>query len=260
MPLTGPSAGRVPPWSAWLEAHSLRQLSLHRASYARDHTKRADTNYWRVSMSRGRGARASILALMVPLLTVLVGVDASGAPDKADLTGHALTPAQRVAADKAPTSRLAQTDKNLLGRTDSAPVSVLVKLDYDSVATYSGGMAGLEATSPAVTGTSLSEETDALRAYEAHVASKENAFGAELAKRVPDATVGRALRTVYGGVAVTVPANKISDVLAIPGVVAVQEDAMRAALTDSSPRFLGAPTIYNELGSTSNAGQGVIYG
>ena len=211
-------------------------------------------------MSRGRGARASIVALMVPLLTVLVSVDATGAPDQANLTGQALAPADRVQAEKAPTSRLAQTDKNLLGRTDSSSVSILVKLDYDSAATYSGGVAGLEATSPAVTGKSLAEQTGALQKYEAHAANKENAFTAELAKRVPQAKTGRTLRTVYGGIAATVPANKIADVLAIPGVVAVQEDALRALTTDSSPRFIGAPTIYNELGPVRNAGQGVIYG
>lgn len=212
-------------------------------------------------MSRGRGAKAaSIVALVVPLLMAGADPNATGAPDQANLTGQTLTPAQRVQATKAPTSRLAQTDKNLLGRTDSEPVSVLVKLDYDAVATYSGGVAGLEATSPAVTGKSLSERTGALRKYEAHVAGKEQAFSSALTSRVPQAKIGSTLRTVYGGIAATVPANSISDVLAIPGVVAVQENVMREPLTDSSPEFLGAPTIYNQLGPVSNAGQGVIYG
>jgi Subtilase family/Fibronectin type-III domain/PA domain len=211
-------------------------------------------------MSRGRGVTASIMAVLVPLLMVIMDVNATGAPDPAKLTGQALTPTERVPATKAPTSRLAQTDKNLLGRTDSAPVSLLVKLDYDSVATYSGGVAGLAATSPAVTGKSLSERTGALQKYEAHIAGKEQAFSSALTSRVPQAKLGNTLRTVYGGVAATVPANSVSDVLAIPGVVAVQENVMREPLTDSSPEFLGAPTIYNELGPVSNAGEGVIYG
>jgi hypothetical protein len=200
------------------------------------------------------------VAVLVPLLMVVLDVDATGAPAQAKFTGQALTPAGRVQATKAPTSRLAQTDKNLLGRTDDAPVSILVKLDYDSVATYSGGVAGLDATSPAVTGKSLSERTGALRKYEAHITGKEQAFSSALTSRVPQAKIGSALRTVYGGIAATVPANSISDVLAIPGVVAVQENAMRKPLTDSSPAFLGAPTIYNQLGPVSNAGAGVIYG
>jgi len=200
------------------------------------------------------------MAVLVPLLMVVVDVDAAGAPAQAELTGQALTPAGRVPATKAPTSRLAQTDRNLLGRTDNAPVSILVKLDYDSLATYGGGVAGLDATSPAVTGKSLSERTGALRKYEAHITGKERAFDSALTSRVPQAKIGSTLRTVYGGISATVPANSISDVLAIPGVVAVQENVMRKVLTDSSTGFLGAPTIYDELGSVGNAGEGVIYG
>ena len=42
------------------------------------------------------------------------------------------TPSDRVEADKAPTSRLAESDPELLDRTDAEPVPVLIKLDYDS--------------------------------------------------------------------------------------------------------------------------------
>jgi len=209
---------------------------------------------------RREGVRAYVAILMAPLLLLLLGVEASGTPDRPALTGQALSPAERVEADKAPTSRLAKTDQSLLGRNDTAMVPVVIKLDYDSVATYAGSVRGLEATSPSVTGKALSEATDARQKYEAHIAERERAFSAELAARVPQATLGQSLRTVYGGFSATVPANRIADVLAIPGVVAVQKDAVNTLLTDSSPRFLGAPAIYDQLGSTANAGQGVIYG
>ena len=45
-----------------------------------------------------------------------------------------------------------------------------------------------------------------------------------------------------------------------PGVAAVQKDALRKPLTDSSPRFIGAPTLYSQLGGAANAGKGVIVG
>ena len=211
-------------------------------------------------MRRDKGVKASLALLMAPLLLLLLGVDASGAPNGPALSGASLTPAGRVQADKAPTSRLAETDQSLLGKSDAAPVQVMIKLDYDSVATYGGGIRGLEATSPSVTGKALTDAATARQRYEAHIAGKEQAFTAELANRVPQATVGRSLRTVYGGVAAQVPANRIADVLAIPGVVAVQRDALNKPLTDSSPQFLGAPSAYNQLGTTANAGQGVIYG
>ncbi len=52
------------------------------------------------------------------------------------------------AGSRAPTA-------SLLGRLSSAPVNVVVKLDYDALATYAGGVPGLAATSPAATGRRL---------------------------------------------------------------------------------------------------------
>ncbi|WP_436494991.1 S8 family serine peptidase [Actinokineospora sp. HUAS TT18] len=211
-------------------------------------------------MRRRGTVRAAVLAAVVPLFLGTAGVDAVAAPAGPDLRGETLSPADRVTADKSPTSRLAKTDPSLLGRTDSAPVPVLIKLDYDSTATYAGGRRGLEATSPSVTGKKLKDKTAAQQKYDAFAADQEKAFAAELAKRTSQATIGRSLRTVYGGVSATVPANKIADILAIPNVVAVQQDSMNHILTDSSPQFLGAPSAYNQLGSTANAGRGVLYG
>ena len=211
-------------------------------------------------MRRDNGVKAFLAVLMAPLLLLLLGVEASGAPTRPALTAQQLTPVASVQASKAPTSRLAKTDQSLLGRSDAAMVPVMIKLDYDSVATYTGGVRGLEATSPSATGKKLSEKAAASQRYEQHLAGSERAFSTALAARVPQARLGSALRVVYGGFAATVPANKIADVLAIPGVVAVQKDSVNQLLTDSSPAFLGAPAVYNQLGSTANAGQGVIYG
>lgn len=216
-------------------------------------------------MSRGSRARASVIVLLVPLLTGLVTLEANGAPggalDRSDLTAQQIQVANRVASSKAPTSKLAKTDPALLNRTETALIPVTIKLDYDAAAVYAGGVAGLDATSPSVTGKALAERTSAVQRYESYVAGQEQSFTAELAKRVPAAKVGRSLRTVYGGVAALVPANSISELLTLDGVVAVQQDAKRELLTDSSPRFIGAPAVYQELGGgEANAGSGVIYG
>ncbi|MGH9119584.1 MAG: S8 family serine peptidase [Acidimicrobiales bacterium] len=165
-----------------------------------------------------------------------------------------------MTADKAPSSALAQTDPELLARTDAQPVSVAIKLDYDSVATYSGGINGLAATSPLTTGQPLSERPAAATEYESHIAAQESAFIDALAAAVPSAEVRTRLRTVYGGFAATIPANAVETVLAIPGAVAVQYSQLRQPLTDSSPEFVNAPPVYDELGTTANAGQGTILG
>jgi hypothetical protein len=120
-------------------------------------------------------------------------------------------------------------------------------------------VAGYEATSPQSTGAPLSNSL-AERRYTGYVAGRESSFLSSLTSRVPAARSGLRLRTVYGGLAVVVPANQIKDVLSIPGVVAVQADTLRAPLTDASPGFIGATTLYPQLGGAANAGKGVIFG
>jgi subtilisin family serine protease len=203
--------------------------------------------------------RAGLAAALVPPLIVVVTASQASAQQTPKLSAEKVSPASRVTAQKAPTSRLAKTDAALLGRTDSAKIPVLVKLDYDSVATYAGGVKGYPATSPATTGQKLTASA-AEKSYETYQAGRENAFVSDLAKKVPAASVRERLRTVYGGVALSVPANKVSDLLKINGVVAVQQDALRTTLTDSSPEFIGATTLYPQLGGDKNAGKGVIVG
>jgi subtilisin family serine protease len=164
-----------------------------------------------------------------------------------------------VTGEKTPTSRIAKTDPALLGRTDSTSISVLVKLGHDSVAAYAGGVHGYPATSPAVTGRKLTGGS-AERRYEGYLADREKSFVAEVARRVPGASVNQRLRIVYGGVRVTLPANRVGDLLKIDGVVAVQQDELRKPLTDSSPAFIGATSLYPSLGGNADAGKGVILG
>ncbi|WP_344938698.1 S8 family serine peptidase [Sphaerisporangium flaviroseum] len=170
-----------------------------------------------------------------------------------------LTAADRVQGAKSPSGKLAKSDASLLKATSAAPVNVVVKLDYDSFAAYKGGLKGLPGTSPQVTGKSLDIKSAPAKQYEKHIEGIENAFLGELSKRVPGAKAGQKLRTVFGGIALTVPANKAAELLKLPGAAAVQEDKLQQLLTDSSPAFIGAPTIYNKLGGSSSSGKGVIF-
>jgi hypothetical protein len=213
--------------------------------------------------------RALFLAAIPGVL--LVASTATAAPQQTDPSPpvpsagslqveNTLSPAETIAGSKAITSRLAQTDPSLLGRTDATPVQVMVKLDYDSVATYQGSVDGLAATSPSITGKQLTGQSGPEQAYEGYVAEQENAFLNELAAVAPDATVSQSLRTVYGGVALTVPANEVDEILAIPNVVAVQTDKLNQPLTDASPDFIGANALYPDLDGVSQAGAGVTVG
>lgn len=119
-----------------------------------------------------------------------------------------------------------QSDPALLGRTDSTPIDIMVKLGYDAVANYDGDIAGLAATNPQKTGKKLSQNKAAVDAYTRYVIAYETEVLDRINAKIPAAKVRQYFRTAYGGVAMTLPANKIDDLVAIEGVLAVQRDSV----------------------------------
>ncbi|MEY2570206.1 MAG: hypothetical protein QOE63_556, partial [Acidimicrobiaceae bacterium] len=220
-----------------------------------------------------RGFRSSMLATAVAASTLLARLAvepanaATAAAQQATPSGRAgqhfvatpVTAAGRTAGVKAPSSRLAQSDPSLLGRSDATPTAVMVKLDYDALATYQGG-AGAPATSPSATGQPLTEAAVTSSAYASVVANREANIVAGIKRAVPAATIGRSYRVVYGGVSLVLPANQISALLGVAGVVAVQADSLRQPLTDSSPDFIDAPPVWANQGGQATAGAGVLFG
>ncbi|GII54098.1 peptidase S8 [Planotetraspora thailandica] len=171
-----------------------------------------------------------------------------------------VTGGEYVQGAKSPSGRLAESDEALLASRSAAPANVVVKLDYDALAAYKGGLPGLPATSPSATKKALDLKSAEAAKYTKHIEGIESAFLSELGKTAAGAKVGRKLRTVYGGVALTLPANKAAGLLKLPGVAAVQQDTLEHPLTDSSGEFIGANTIYKQLGGSKSSGKGVIVG
>jgi hypothetical protein len=68
----------------------------------------------------------------------LAGATAIGA-QPGNLKATPLTPSERVSGAKSVSGKLAQTDKELLARNDRQMVNVVIKLDYDAIAAYTGG-------------------------------------------------------------------------------------------------------------------------
>jgi len=208
--------------------------------------------------SRSR-VRRLFAAAFLPILVVGTTMPVAAADrTAADLSATQLTPDKRIEGAKSASGRLAQTDPALLKRNDSALVAVAIKLDHDALASYAGGVKGLAATSPLATGKALTGASGAERAYLGHVKAREASVVKAL-KQIKGVTVGRAFRVVYGGLAARIPANAVERILKIPGVAAVQYNAVRQPVTDSSTDFIGADAAYARLGTTTNAGQGRIY-
>ena len=119
---------------------------------------------------------------------------------------------------------------------------------------------GCPPTSPSVTGRDLAGTSAAEQRYDGYISQTEDRSSQSArrrrARRQGRAFVPHRLRRRVG----CVPANRIGDVVALPGVVAVQQDKLEQLLTDSSPTFIGATSLYPQLGGNTQAGQGVIIG
>ena len=139
--------------------------------------------------------------------------------------------------------------------------SVIVKLKGAPLAAYTGDIQGLAATSPSVTGEAkFNIESAASQAYLAHLAQEQALFIATATRAIPEAKVTYQYDVVLNGVAMVVPADQVSELAKLPSVEAVYPDELLQPQTDNSPQFLGAPTIWNQLGGQESSGDNVIVG
>lgn len=65
---------------------------------------------------------------------------------------------------------------------------------------------------------------------------------------------------VFNGASLVLSADKLDDLDALPGVTGIYLDQLMQPHTEVSPAFIGAPTLWNQLGGQGNAGEGVIVG
>src|SRR6516165_1445352 len=121
------------------------------------------------------------------------GVGVAGLVHAASLTvGSAVVEeGATYSAPKSVSGALARTDPALLGRTDSTPVNVLIKYDFDATASYMGNIAGLAATSPSVTGKKLKDNEGPVSAYEKHASDVTNKINGSVKAAVPSAAIGK---------------------------------------------------------------------
>ena len=207
---------------------------------------------------RGLLGLAAVVGVVMLVMATIPAAAAPGGAAGRKLTARPLS-GTRVQGAKSASGQLAETDKRLLGLRSSAPVNVVVKLDYDSYAGYRGGVKGYAATSPSVTGRRLNLRDATVRRYAGYVQGVEGGFVRALRSRLPDAKAGQSLRTVYGGIALRVPGNKVAELLSLPGVAAVQEDEPRSPSPTPAPVHR-RPHPLQQARRSRHAGKGVIVG
>jgi subtilisin family serine protease len=236
-------------------------------------------------------ARRSLLVSVLAASVLITGVLASpayGADPDPDFTATPATPSGPTEEGaRTKSGQLAESDEGLLARKDSKVIPIMVKIDVDPVASYAGDIEGLAATSPEVTGKKLKMSSPAVVAYLKYVKEKLDAARADIEKAVPAATLLDSYPVAYGGLAITVPAKSAKAVLDVPGVAAVQQNALNSLpasdtgattafdrgvatqaaapaasskIDNDASTFIGADKVWKALGGRDTAGQGVIIG
>lgn len=188
--------------------------------------------------SGSRRIRFGAVAVAVAGLLIAGGVAPAFAEDDEStrFTATTLTPDDSAESDaKSNSGRLATSDEELLERSDGTIVPVMVKVDVDPVASYTGTVVGFEATSPEVTGIPISDGSPAIDAYTAYVAERIAAAQAEATDLISNATVIADYVTAYGGFSMTIPANRAKDLLRLGSVAAVQSNELRQAVATPDP-------------------------
>jgi subtilase family protein/fibronectin type III domain protein/PA domain-containing protein len=208
-----------------------------------------------------RGRLVPVAVALAVVMSVVFSIGASAAPNTREfrLAPDAVSLVDIVDVPKSVSGRLAETDPSLLRRTSSELVSVMLKLDYDAIASYAGGIEGLPPTSPTVTGRSLDDNPGAVASYRSYVSGLEKRVLRAVNGKIPRSTAGRSFRLAYGGVSLQLPANEVGALLAIPGVAAVQKDSLNQPLQVEEPyQSIGAEAVWNELGGPVSTGEGVV--
>lgn len=147
----------------------------------------------------------------------------------------------------------------------TGPALYIVQLEGAPLASYRGGVRGLQGTSPAVTGeVKLNVKSAASQAYLNYLAEEQAQFLASLRQTLGrSAAAQRTFRYAYNGLTLTMTPEEAAKVAQMPGVLRVVRNYTRYPQTDTSPEYLNAVGIWD--GSNTGAlpgtmGEGIVAG
>lgn len=188
--------------------------------------------------------------------------------------GESSVPAGVAAAAAADNGQEAAPPKQVIDEPDRVVVTgeqaqwldyYIVQLVEPPLATYSGGINGLEATTPSVTGMNkLDANSPASQAYRQYLAGQQRNMLETIEKEVGHPVeVAFQYDAAFNGFAIRLTWEEANQVVNLPGVSQVQRNEFRELLTDVGPTWIGAPGIWN--GTSTNGlpgtrGEGVIVG
>src|SRR6476619_1081017 len=157
------------------------------------------------------------LSLLVVILTMLAGsASALAKAPQGQFTATQLYPSSQysttIAKDVGSRAQAA-------AQSSAKLVSVIVKLQTAPLATYAGGIPGLAATSPQVTGAEkVDPQSPASKQYLEYVDAQQAAFASTAQAALPSATITHKFNIVLGGVSMLVPEDQVAALGSLPGV------------------------------------------
>lgn len=206
--------------------------------------------------SSARASRAALVAIVALVTSFSLAPAAQGAGQFRAVAVPEMD-GKPVHVSKA----LLQRERAAIERGESRMVSIVVRLEAQSLAANRGKVAGLAATSPSATGARrLDTRSAESQQYLKYLGDRQLELRSRLTGAVPKARVVHQFKNVLNAMSMLVPEDQISAVAALPGVAAIYEDRLLQLNTDVTPAFIGAPTLWNKLGGQGKAGEGVIVG
>lgn len=158
-------------------------------------------------------------------------------------------------------SPLALTASAADPKLDQTPQTYIVQLQDAPVAAYTGGTAGLSATSPAP-GEKVDTDSTESRAYAAHLRKEQR--NALRRAGLSDAAKKHEYTVAFNGFAAQMTPAQADQVRKASGVLNVWADEIRHADTVTTPQYLGmsgATGVWSrQFGGDANAGKGMVVG
>ena len=151
--------------------------------------------------SSGRASRAALVAIVALVTSFSLAPVAQGA-GKLRVVATPELEGQPINVSKA----LLQRERAALARGESRMVSVIVRLDAQSLAANRGKIAGLAATSPAMTGAKrLDTRSPESQQYLKYLGDRQLELRSRLTSAVPKAKVVHQFKNVLNGMSMLIP-------------------------------------------------------
>lgn len=145
----------------------------------------------------------------------------------------------------------------------------IVRFSEEPLATYRGGIRGLQATAVNAQHSGgqrntakLNSRSPASQAYLAYLARRHQALEQAMSSRLGrNLNITRRYKAALNGVALRMTQDEAQRLASVPGIANIQRDRETFPNTDRGPTYIGAPDVWSGVASGIEAkGEGIVFG